>query len=134
MHTNFLFQITSLCKQLYRGTDIGFYPTNQNTLYLLCLFYSDNERDTEKFSQRQRSNLHSHWLRQNLSVQFFCLDSVPKGFVKGEVFCFRYLDFYFRRGESTFTASQLTSPASQKSQDLNKVPLLLKTLGLTFFI
>ena len=21
----------------------GFYPTNQNTLYLLCLFYSDNE-------------------------------------------------------------------------------------------
>ena len=22
---------------------IGFFPTNQNTLYLLCLFYSDNE-------------------------------------------------------------------------------------------
>ena len=50
------------------------------------------------------------------------------GFVKGEVFCFRYLDFYFWHGESISTASQLTSTASQKSQDLNKVPLLLQNL------
>ena len=36
-------------KKLYKGTDeiIGFYPTNQNTLYLLHLFYSDNEIITE---------------------------------------------------------------------------------------
>ena len=37
---------------------------------------------------------------------------------------------YFRHGESTPTASQLTSPASQKSKDLNKVPLLLQDLVL----
>ena len=32
-------------KKLCKGMDkiIGFYPTNQNTLYLLCLLYSDNE-------------------------------------------------------------------------------------------
>ena len=33
--------------------------------------------------------------------------------------------FYFLHGEITSTASQLTSPASQKSKDINKVPLLL---------
>jgi len=52
-------------KELYKGTDkiIGFHPTNQNTLYLLHLFYSDNTQQT--------SNLPSHWLGQKLSsVQF----------------------------------------------------------------
>ena len=44
---------------------------------------------------------------------------------------FRYPYFYFRHGESTSTASQLTSPASQKSKDLNKVSLLLQDLGHT---
>ena len=39
--------------------------------------------------------------------------------------------FYFQHGESTSTASQLTSPASQKSKDLNKVSLLLQDLGLS---
>ena len=57
-----------------------------------------------------------------------------QGFVKREIFCFRYLDSYFRNGEITSTASQLTSPASQKSQDLNKVPLLLQNLGLNRWI
>ena len=47
------------------------------------------------------------------------------GLVKGEKFCFRNLDFYFWHGESTSTASQLNPPASQKSNDLNKVLLLL---------
>ena len=37
---------------------------------------------------------------------------------------FRNLDFYCRD-----TASQLTSPASQKSKGLNKVSLLLQDLG-----
>ena len=50
------------------------------------------------------------------------------GFVKGAILCFRNLYFYFRHGESTSTASQLTSPASQKSKDLNKVSLLLQDL------
>ena len=60
---------------------------------------------------------------------------VPQGFVKGEVFCFRYPYFYFRYGESTCTASQQSSTASQLSKDLNKVPLLLQNLGLfTIFI
>ena len=39
-----------------------------------------------------------------------------QGVVKGEKFCFRNLYFYFEHGESTSTASQLTSPASQKSK------------------
>ena len=54
---------------------------------------------------------------------------VLQGLVKGAIVCFRNLYFYFRHGESTSTASQLTSPASQKSKDLNKVPLLLQDLG-----
>ena len=40
-----------------------------------------------------------------------------------------YLDFHVQHGGSTSTASQLTSPASQKSKDLNKVPLLFQDLG-----
>ena len=56
-----------------------------------------------------------------------------QGLVKGAKLCFRYLYFYFRHGdgESTSTASQLTSPASLKSKDLNKVSLLLQDLGTT---
>ena len=37
--------------------------------------------------------------------------------------------FYFQYGVSTSTASQLSSPASQKSKDLNKVSLLLQDLA-----
>ena len=48
---------------------------------------------------------------------------------KGREFCFRNLYFYFRHGERTSTASQLTSPANQKGKDLNKVSLLLQDLG-----
>ena len=44
-----------------------------------------------------------------------------QGFVKGEIFCFRYPYFYFQHGESISTASQL-------SKDSNKVPLLLQNL------
>ena len=56
---------------------------------------------------------------------------VGQGLVKGAILCFRNLYFYFRHGESTSTASKLTSPASQKSKDFNKVPLLLKDLDST---
>ena len=52
-----------------------------------------------------------------------------QGLVKGAILCFRNLSFYFRHGERASTASQLTSPASQKSKDLNKVSLLLQDLG-----
>ena len=55
-------------------------------------------------------------------------DDTAQGVVKEAILCFRNLHFYFRHGESTSTASQLTSPASQKSKDLNKVPLLLQDL------
>merc|ERR1719270_1997050 len=53
-----------------------------------------------------------------------------QGLVKGAKLCFRNPYFYFQHGESTSTASQLTSPASQKSKDLNKVSLLLQDLAL----
>jgi len=56
------------------------------------------------------------------------VEPLDQGLVKGAILCFRNLYFYFRHGESTSTASQLTSPASQKSKDLNKVPLLLQDL------
>ena len=64
-----------------------------------------------------------------------CLGSF-QGLVKGAILCFRNLYFYIQHGESTSTASQLTSPASQKSKDLNKVPLLLQDLALyiSFFL
>ena len=54
-----------------------------------------------------------------------------QGLVKGAILCFRNPFFYFRHGESTSTASQLTSPASQKSKDLNKVSLLLQDLDIS---
>ena len=53
-----------------------------------------------------------------------------QGLVKGVILCFRNPYFYFRHGESTSTASQLNSPASQKCKDLNKVLLLLQDLGI----
>ena len=56
-----------------------------------------------------------------------------QGLVKGAILCFRNPNFYFRHGESISTASQLTFPASQKSKDLNKVPLLLQDLGNSIF-
>ena len=52
-----------------------------------------------------------------------------QGLVKGAKLCFRNPYFYFQHGESTSTASLLTSPASQKSKDLNKILLLLQELG-----
>ena len=75
--------------------------------------------------------LHFSWIRE----MFFGIFQNRKvmgweqGFVKGEVFCFRYPYFYFRHGEITFQASQLTYTAGQLSKDLNKVPLLLQNLG-----
>ena len=51
-----------------------------------------------------------------------------QGIVKGAILCFKNLYFYFWNGKSTSTASPLTSPASQKSKDLNKVSLLLQDL------
>ena len=57
--------------------------------------------------------------------QWHCL---LQGLVKGAILCFKNLYFYFRHGESTSTASLLTSPASQKCKDLNKVSLLLQDL------
>ena len=48
-----------------------------------------------------------------------------QGLVKGAKLCFRYPYFYFRYGESSSTASQL-------SKEINKVPLLLQNLGSTF--
>ena len=58
----------------------------------------------------------------------FWLMGSEQGFVKGEVFCFRYPYFYFQNEESTSSASQQTSTASHLSKDL-KVPLLLQNLG-----
>ena len=55
-----------------------------------------------------------------------------QGFVKGEVFCFIYPYFYFRHVESTSTASQKTSTASQLSKEINKVSLLLQNLEAVF--
>ena len=42
------------------------------------------------------------------------LKGIAQGIAKGAILCFKNLYFYFRHGESTSTASQLTSPASQK--------------------
>ena len=46
-----------------------------------------------------------------------------QGLVKGAILCSRNPYFYFCHGESTSTASQ-------KSNDLNKVPLLLQDLAI----
>ena len=58
-------------------------------------------------------------------------DSKNQGLVKGAILCYRNPYFYFQHGESTSTASQLTSSAGQKSQDITKVSFLLQDLGCT---
>ena len=63
-----------------------------------------------------------------MTMKLICL---YQGLVKGAILCIRNPYFYFQNGESTSTASQLTSPASQKSKDLNKVSLLLQDLELS---
>ena len=63
-----------------------------------------------------------------LQCLFVCC---TQSFVKGEVFCFTYPYFFLQNGESTSTASQQTSTASQLSKDINKVPLLSQNLGST---
>ena len=63
---------------------------------------------------------HHQYRQQSAQIHLSC--------VKGAILCFRNLYFYFQHGENTSTASQLTSPASQKSKDLNKVPLILQDL------
>ena len=71
-------------------------------------------------------------IRNNWTIQIWLqFERIEQGFVKGEVFCFRYPYFYFWHGdgESTSTASQKTSTSSQLSEDLNKVSLLLQNLG-----
>ena len=82
-------------------------------------------------------NLIMLWI-QIFHFAFFCCECfidlilcLAQGLVEGAILCFRNLYFYFRHGESTSTASQLTSPASQKSKDLNKVLLLLQDLDQT---
>ena len=69
-------------------------------------------------------------IRNNWTIQIWLqFERIEQGFVKGEVFCFRYPYFYFWHGESTSTASHQTFAASQLSKDLNKVPLHLQNLG-----
>ena len=68
------------------------------------------EEDTRDFTLRETERLKfitGLKLNQKWSTQ---------GLVKGDKFCLRYLDFYFRHGESTSTASQLTSPFSSQSK------------------
>ena len=81
---------------------------------------------------------HLNWSAKLIRFLFFIFSCVKKsqdqkqstaqGLVKGAILCFRNL-YFFQHGESTSTASQLNSPANQKSKDLNKVPLLLQDLG-----
>ena len=71
----------------------------------------------------------SHWTQSCCSYTLL-FHGPAQGLVKGAKLCFRYPYFNSRHGESTSTASQLTSPASQKSKDLNKLPLLLQDLVL----
>ena len=78
----------------------------------------------------QNSNYSPHkWMILSARDELERELGTAQGLVKGAILCFRNLYFYFRHGERTSTASQLTSPASQKSKDLNKVPLLLQDLG-----
>ena len=56
-------------------------------------------------------------------------DTITSTIVKGAILCFRNPYFYFRHEESTSTTSQLTSPSSQKSKDLNKESLPIHTPG-----
>ena len=69
---------------------------------------------------------------KSLTPKFFTFVVFTRiqGLVKGAILCFRNPYFYFCHGESTSTASQLASLASQKSKDLNKVLLLLQDLDL----
>ena len=77
---------------------------------------------SKPYTKRKDSKLN---VAQNQTTEVY----QNQGLVKGAILRFRNPYFYFRHGESTSTASQLTSPVSQKSKDLNKVSLLLQDLG-----
>ena len=65
---------------------------------------------------------------------FLFIHRMSQGIVKGEELCIRYCDFLFfievqaakHHGESTSTASQL-------SNKINKVPLLLQKLDISLY-
>ena len=77
----------------------------------ISLDYKQFRIDQDKIFKTKRNFLHTintsyfYYLKNK---NYYC----RQGLVKGEKFCFRYLDFYFQNRESTSTASQLTSPAS----------------------
>ena len=64
-------------KKLYEEMDeiIGFFPTNQNTTYLLCIFYSENEIITVR--GRPATWTLIDWVKV-LVCSIPCLDSVSK--------------------------------------------------------
>ena len=81
---------------------------------------------------RLSTNHDSHFHMDQVKITDRKRERFTQGLVKGAVFCQSNPYFCFWHGESTSTASQLSSPASQKSKDLNKVSLLLQDLGFTF--
>ena len=92
----------------------------------LSFGHGNQVRNADKFCTIKRK-----YFDFSVSCSFVWLtkDRSMQGLVKGAILCFRNPYFYFWHGESTSTASQLTSPASQKSKDLNKVLLLLQDLA-----
>ena len=92
----------------------------------LSFGHGNQVRNADKFCTIKRK-----YFDFSVSCSFVWLtkDRSMQGLVKGAILCFRNPYFYFLHGESTSTASQLTSPASQKSKDLNKVSLLLQDLA-----
>ena len=80
----------------------------------------------DEFKEKWMENFqkdHPHWYTSQPTAS-------GQGLVKGAILCFRNPYLYFRHGESTSTASKLTSPASHKRKDLNKVLLLLQDIGI----
>ena len=110
-----------------RKTRVNFLPNMWSSIPFR-VFYYWNTLDyliTPVFGSHSEVYYKVDRLLTNLTAQ----QRSTQGLVKGAILCFRDPYFYVRHGESTSTPSQLTSPASQKSKDLNKVSLLLQDLA-----
>ena len=88
----------------------------------------DSDHIISTFEEKSITNI-SFNLTLILSVSSDSASSIETFIIFLDKYITQGLYFYFQHGESTSIASQLTSPASQKSKDLNKVSLLLQDLG-----
>ena len=112
----------------FEETDTRHNMTNQTVYNKTFIFFHSIENRPLENKLKLTYNLHYERINFKITVLILTSIMLTQGLVKGAILCSRNPYFYFLHGESISTAIQLTSPASKKSKDLNKVSLLLQDL------